>query len=173
MSGKPRFVTWLVLVSIPLGMLVTLLALIPIKEDRLLINRQNGQGTHIRYILGFETIRQRMHYAKVDRLSGLAGLTAPDEDVLIRSYTWRCVPFSWPAHHENQPGIQLEAAAIALFYADAQLPVAASFSTSEVDRLIRERLPLWNSPDLDRDPARVLAPIRAENVVLLKERSGP
>lgn len=173
MSRRPRFATWLVLGGILMGMLLTTLALIPLKEDQLLINRRTGQVFWKRSYLGIHTTTVQMAYAKTDRLAGLAGLTAPDEEVLIEGYVYRCLPFGWPASRHNTRGMQLQHAMITLFYFEPDFHTPTTLPTAEVNRLVRERLPLWNSPELDRDPQRVLTPIQTQNAALSKQSPKP
>lgn len=98
---------------------------------------------------------------------GKVPLTAPERRILVRAITKR---FFWSQSVVvyDETGVQYAEAFSQMFhFASWERPKARKLSDDELDRIVKERSPFWNSGELDKDPHMIAEAARQENADLL------
>lgn len=163
-----RLVRWGALAGILVVLLLVYGLCVPYYSASLTIDRRTGdfRGDFSYFGIRIEHDRQVATPAR-GRPVGKGPLTAPERRIPVRTITKR---FFWsePANTVDDEGVWYAEAFYQMFYFAAwDRPKAKKLTDDELDRIVKERIPFWNSADLDRNPRGLAEAARQENADLL------
>lgn len=164
-----RFFVWMILGGILVGGLVFYGLCVPYRSLTLVIDRQTGAFSWNGSYFGIPVTRN-CPAARPTRGHpiGKVPMTAPERSITVRQRSKR---FPWSesfTERNDEDGVWFAEAYFQLFYfASGSNPKARQLSDDEVDHIVRQRIPFWNSKKLDRDPRAVAEAAKRENSLLL------
>jgi hypothetical protein len=165
-----RVSVWMILSGVlVIGLLVYGLC-VPYRSWTLTIDRRTGAFRSNGSYFGIPLMRNRPAAVPTrGHPIGKVPMTAPERSITVRQGSKR-FPWSEAAIERNdEVGVWFAEAYYQLFYVvgNPYDPKAKKLSDDEVDHLVRQRIPFWNSQDLDRDPRAVAEAAKQENSELL------
>ena len=162
LMGKRRIV-WMTLVASALSTLGLYFGLIPYLDEYLVINRKTGQLFRVSTYYAIYTSRteETELFNRGGDVNGRVPMTAKNADVYINRFV-RQYPWVNPEDatvHRNQHGDKLLTAFSELFNFDSK----GMFPDEFYNRIIMDRIKIWNSDEIDNDPDAVIKRIKKEN----------
>jgi hypothetical protein len=160
MAIKRHVIGWVmggVIIALPLVLFSVLTVLHPYAEETLFINRRTGKV--ILESRQFWLDVERFERSRLDpHLSNLGELTAPDIDIPIYATTFRTI-FSQGTTQNFKSGDKLKLLCAELFFARASAynQILAPLPPDPLNKLMLERLAIWNSNIPDNNTSDALA----------------
>lgn len=163
-----RLSVWMILIGILVSGVLVYGLCVPYRSWTTTIDRRTGTFHSHESHLGIPLERNRpVAVPTRGHPIGKVPMTAPERSITVFRRTQR---FPWSkVVIENEVGVWFAEAYFQLFYVvgNPYDPKARQLSDDEIDRLVRQRIPAWNSKDLDRDPRAVAEAAKLENSEML------
>ncbi|MBA3698196.1 MAG: hypothetical protein H0W78_05030 [Planctomycetes bacterium] len=143
---------------------------VPYRSWTLIIDRRTGAFHYNGSYFGIPVVRNRPAAVPTrGHPIGKVPMTAPARSITVLQSSKR---FPWSetiTERNDEVGVWFAEAHYQLFYVAGNPydPKAKQLSDDEIDRIVRQRIPFWNSKDLDRDPRAVAEAAKQENSELL------
>lgn len=154
---------WAILSTILAALLVGYGLCVPFSTMSFFIDRRTGIYHEDTTYFGIPIIRNRpVRTPKRGNPVGKAPLTASERSILVYQRIQR-FPWSKAIIVHDEVGVWYAEAFHQMFHSVIFAPPQASIPDDEWDRIIKRRIPFWNSPELDRDPQAAAEAVWQEN----------
>ena len=142
--------------------------IVPFKSAVMTIDRRTGAFLGDTSYFGIRVVHDRPVATPVrGNPVGKGPLTAEERRIRVRWIIQR-FPWSQPVTTFDDDGVWYAEAFYQMFYRVGwSYPRERVLTDDELDRIVKERIPFWNSSNLDHDPRGIAEAARQENADLL------